>query len=331
MKNLKVSILVPVYGVERYIEKCATSLFRQTYNDIEYIFVNDCTKDNSIEVLTRVINNFPHLSNRIKIINHSTNKGLSGARNTALLACSGEYVMPFDSDDYLSDDNAVLSIVNAIESNNADAVLFNMQHVYPDKTYIPKINIPKATPDIVKSILKREIPVCLCGGVYKKSLFTSHGILSVEGLSMGEDYVVKPRILYYASKIVYIDKAYYCYLHSNESSYTNSFNFSRLTDLSKCMEILRSFFRDIPDSENYIHDIDIADTQTLSEIYINCAMGNGTIDDMKKIKNMIPNACRVTNAIGMRNKIIIFLASIHTYLILKYFIRIGAKLKQVLK
>lgn len=329
--NLKISILIPVYGVERYIEKCATSLFSQTYKNIEYIFVNDCTTDSSIDVLSNVIKKFPHLADRIKIINHVSNKGLSGARNTALLNASGEYVMPFDSDDYLSDDNAVTSIVNTIETNNADVLLFNMQHVYKDRIYIPKVSVPKSTQDVVKAILKREIPVCLCGGVYKRTLFTSHDIQSVEGLSMGEDYVVKPRILYYARKIVYLDKAYYCYLHTNEGSYTNSFSYSRMTDLSKCMAVLRSFFEAVTDSAEYMPDIDIADTQTLSEIYINCAMGNGSKLDFRKIKNMIPNACCFSRAIGWRNKTIIFLASLDSYFLLKYFIRIGAKVKRVIK
>ena len=329
--NYKISILIPVYGVERFIKKCANSLFHQSYQNIEYIFVNDCSKDRSIDVLKRIISKYPHLNDRIKIINHETNKGLSGARNTALLASTGDYIMPFDSDDYISDDNAVQSIVKEIENNDADVVLFNMQHVYKNKTYIPKVTIPESTSDIVKASLKRTIPVCLCGGVYKKSLFTSHGIQSVEGLSMGEDYVVKPRILYYAKKIVYLNKAYYCYLHTNESSYTNSFNFSRITDLSKCMSILRSFFSSVPDSNNYIKDIDIADTQTLSEIYVNWAIGNGNSSDLKKIKTLIPNSCNYANAIGWRNKTIIFLASINSYLLLKYFIRIGARIKQILK
>ena len=78
---LKVSILVPVYGVEQYIEKCARSLFEQTYSDIEYVFVNDCTKDDSIGVLKRVLEKYPQRMQQVRIINHEKNMGLgAGAR-----------------------------------------------------------------------------------------------------------------------------------------------------------------------------------------------------------------------------------------------------------
>ena len=83
--NILVSILVPIYNVENFIEKCSVSLFEQTYKNIEYVFVNDCSPDHSIEVLEKVAKNYPNRINSIKIINHDVNKGLAGARNTAIL------------------------------------------------------------------------------------------------------------------------------------------------------------------------------------------------------------------------------------------------------
>lgn len=70
MEIKKVSILVPVYGVEKYIERCARSLFEQTYDNIEYIFVDDCTKDRSIEILQKVLEDYPNRKNQVKILNH---------------------------------------------------------------------------------------------------------------------------------------------------------------------------------------------------------------------------------------------------------------------
>lgn len=76
---MKVSILVPVYGVEKYIEKCAVSLFEQSYEDIEYIFVNDCTPDLSIEVLRGTIARYPQRQKQVVIIDHDVNRGLGAA------------------------------------------------------------------------------------------------------------------------------------------------------------------------------------------------------------------------------------------------------------
>ena len=98
----KVSICVPVYGVEKYIERCAISLFEQTYPDIDFIFVNDCTKDRSIEILEEVITRYPERQKDIKIINHAKNLGLAAARNTLIENATGEFVFIVDSDDYLA-------------------------------------------------------------------------------------------------------------------------------------------------------------------------------------------------------------------------------------
>ena len=99
----KVSMLIPIYGVEKFIERCAISLFEQTYQNIEYIFVNDCTKDDSINVLERVINRYPNRKPFVRIINHTQNKGLAGARNTAVANATGEFIMHVDSDDYVDE------------------------------------------------------------------------------------------------------------------------------------------------------------------------------------------------------------------------------------
>ena len=97
----KVSVIVPIYGVERYIERCSRSLFEQTLDDMEFIFVNDCTTDNSMEELGRTIEKYPERRNQIVILNHDHNKGLSHARETGIKAATGMYIAHCDSDDWV--------------------------------------------------------------------------------------------------------------------------------------------------------------------------------------------------------------------------------------
>ena len=97
----KVSVVIPVYGVEKYIERCARSLFEQTLDDIEYIFVNDCTKDRSIDILNEVINDYPARKQQIRIVHHKENKGLPFARQSGWQVATGEYVANCDSDDWV--------------------------------------------------------------------------------------------------------------------------------------------------------------------------------------------------------------------------------------
>lgn len=134
MKPL-VSILVPIYGVEKYIEKCARSLFEQTYENLEYIYVNDCSPDNSVQILNEVLNDYPNRSRYVRIINQDKNSGVSAARNTSLDIASGKYLLFVDSDDYI-DVDVVEKLVGVAESNNSDIVAYDMRYIFTDKSFI---------------------------------------------------------------------------------------------------------------------------------------------------------------------------------------------------
>jgi glycosyltransferase involved in cell wall biosynthesis len=102
-KNIPdISIVVPVYKIESHIGRCAKSLFEQEADNVEYIFVNDCTPDRSMEVLREVMELYPHRIPQVKIIDHESNRGVSAARNTGLEAVEGELVCFVDGDDFVS-------------------------------------------------------------------------------------------------------------------------------------------------------------------------------------------------------------------------------------
>ena len=118
----KFSIIIPVYGVEKYIGKCLDSVFNQSLNDYEVIVVNDGTKDNSMEI----VKNYP-----VKIINQE-NAGLSAARNTGVSQATGEYIFFLDSDDYIEKD--LLLEVSKMLDNNPDLIRFQIREVFEDNT-----------------------------------------------------------------------------------------------------------------------------------------------------------------------------------------------------
>ena len=99
-----VSILVPIYKVEKYIERCARSLFEQTYPNLEFLFVDDASPDKSIEILQKVIAQYPKWKGRITIIYHNKNRGLAVARNALVDNCRGEFLFHVDSDDWIAED-----------------------------------------------------------------------------------------------------------------------------------------------------------------------------------------------------------------------------------
>ena len=118
---LTISIFTPIYGVEKYIQQCARSLFEQSYASIEYIFVDDCTPDKSIGILQSLLKEYPERAQQVRIIHHDRNRGVGAARQTALMAATGDYLLFADSDDMLPED-AVEKLTTIAESTHADLV-----------------------------------------------------------------------------------------------------------------------------------------------------------------------------------------------------------------
>ena len=133
MSRYRISLIAPVYGVEKYIEKFAVSVLGQTYQDIQFIFVNDGTKDRSMEILDELIESrYSHLKPRILIINKE-NGGLPSARKAGLDAAEGEYILFADSDDWL-DTDAVETVMSKADETDADIVYFDLIKEYGHRT-----------------------------------------------------------------------------------------------------------------------------------------------------------------------------------------------------
>ena len=130
----KISIIVPVYGVEEYIVKCIDSLVNQTYKDIEIIVVDDGTKDNSIKLIEDNFND-----KRIKIY-HKKNGGLASARNYGITKATSEYLFFVDSDDYI-DKNCLKEMYETIKKDKSNLVICDYYKLYEDgkKEHIPII------------------------------------------------------------------------------------------------------------------------------------------------------------------------------------------------
>ena len=117
---MKVTIIVPVYNVSAYIERCWESLVKQTYKEIEILFVDDCGTDESVEKLQKLIDTHPDIY--CKILHHDHNRGLSAARNTGLMAATGDYVYFLDSDDDITED-CIERLVAPVMNDEIDIVV----------------------------------------------------------------------------------------------------------------------------------------------------------------------------------------------------------------
>lgn len=237
-----VSIIVPVYGVERYIERCAVSLFEQTYKDIEYIFVNDATLDKSIEVLRAVIERYPERAKAVRVVEHPRNKGLSAARNTGIDNAAGEYVWHVDSDDYVALD-AVEKWVETAEKNNADIVICDINVVTSKGICTEQVQYDTKE-DYIGRLLQHTQKCAHWNKFYRRSLLEKTGIRSDEQIRLAEDYAVTPRLLYYAERVIMLHEPLYFYETTNQSSYVHNLSRVAIESQRRADGILTEFFAD---------------------------------------------------------------------------------------
>lgn len=215
--SILVTVIVPIYHVGDYIEKCVRSLLEQTYLHIEYIFIDDCSPDNSVEILKRVAAEYPDRLPFIQLLHHNENKGLPSARNTGLAAASGDYVLHFDSDDWAALD-MIEQMVLCAEDRNADIVFCDIYNVWGDKKKLyPQIRRDTYV-EYLADLFWGRSQGSVCNKLVKKTLFDVHAIRFPDGLSMLEDLRTVVQLFYYADCIAHISKPLYYYVKSRTNS-----------------------------------------------------------------------------------------------------------------
>lgn len=244
----KVSVIIPIFKVENYIERCVRSLFEQTLSEIEYIFVNDCTPDKSMEVLQRVIRDYPWKEKYINIINHPKNQGLASARNSGLKIASGDFFIFCDSDDWVEKEMYEQMYTYAkIKGLDVIGCDFWEEHKRQKKwVKQPVYSNPK---EAVKHLLLGDLHGGVWAKMIRKSFFDDAGITFPDGINMWEDLLVSLKIYTKACNVGFLSKPFYHYVQYNENSIISTYNNSRLEDSMKVGFMMESFLK-----ENGIYD-----------------------------------------------------------------------------
>lgn len=213
----RVSIIITIFNCERYIDACARSLFEQSLDSIDYIFVNDATPDNSINILEKIINDYPDRKPFIKIINLEKNGGVSNARRIGIENAKGEYIIHADSDDWVDKDMYERLYLKAKETD-ADIVGCNFRHEFADIQFDFRQQYADTIEENISRLINGRIFPSLCTSLTRRKLIEDNGITFPAGLNMGEDLYFNLQLYLHATKIVCIDWAPYHYRHTEESS-----------------------------------------------------------------------------------------------------------------
>lgn len=188
-----ITIIIPVYKVELYIEKCLNSVFQQTYSgNLECLIIDDATPDRSISIVNSFLTNNQKDNINVRIIHHKINKGLSAARNTGIINAKGNYVYFLDSDDYL-DSDCILKLTKILDKYpdsdiiQAGAISTNKNLSLKDNCYLPEHTNDKNW--IKKAILKRDvIPVTSWNKLVRRDFIIKNNLFFKEGIVHEDEY-----------------------------------------------------------------------------------------------------------------------------------------------
>ena len=312
MENNKptISVIVPVYNVEKYIERCVRSLFQQTLNDIEYIFVDDCGKDQSISLLKRVLEEYPDKEECVQIISHERNLGSAAARHTGLQRAKGEYVIYCDSDDWVAE-NMYELLYNEAKKGNYDIVYCNYAEVNDEKYFIPAKIICQTNNEYIQNFLSGKIVAYLWNKLVKRKLYLEIDI--PDGFDMWEDLYMCVQLFSYAGKIEFLDSIP-LYFHStdNMKSITNQTNKERIGMMIENINLISSFLEEKNIFESFINQ---------RKMYCKLKMisSNYRIKEWDTVLPEVNNKMCISKDIPLHLKIIIWGLNRHNYLLYKIF------------
>lgn len=255
----KVSVLVPIYKVEKYIERCVRSLFEQTLDDIEYIFVDDCTPDRSIDILNAIIEEYrPRFAKEKKtsqIVRMPTNSGIAAVRRYGIQFCTGEYITHCDSDDWVETDIYELMYHEA-KRIDADMVLCGHRETDGVNVLHEHYHTHTDKDKLIRSMLTMAESWSMWTTICKKSLYMND--IKYPPYAMGEDMVLTLQLVLRASKFGVVDKILYNYCCT-----PNSITRTRLEDTlfrhrveaTENVQVVLSVFDSYGLTDNYSNEL----------------------------------------------------------------------------
>lgn len=233
----KVSIIVPVYNVYQYLDKCLSSLVNQTLKDIEIIVVNDGSKDKSQDIIDAYVKK----DNRVKSL-IKKNGGLGDARNYGIEAASGEYIGFVDSDDYI-DETMFEKMYNKAKEDDSDIVECDFYWCYPKKNKLDVATYYNTSDNIMK-----DIRVMVCNKIFKRDIINKHNITFPVGLRY-EDILFTYKILPYVENISYVDEGLYHYVQRGSS--LSNHQTIKVRDIFQILEQLINYYKENNIYEEY--------------------------------------------------------------------------------
>lgn len=251
--NLLVSIIIPAYNVEKYIEKCITSILEQTYTNIEVIIVNDGSTDNTDEIIDYISQN----DSRIRVINKK-NAGVSAARNIGIEISTGDYLVFVDGDDYIAPDY-VEYMLSLIQNTGSDFCISKCCYTKNGEMQTEIEYIEKLKPEDATALLLSPTIIVGCWNkIFKRSLIVNNNIQFSTKLFYGEGLTFITTVAQLANSMGVGNRKVYYYRRNNEASATTKFNIEKLRNGERALKTIRENMIIVNDKIDTMYELHMA-------------------------------------------------------------------------
>jgi len=228
------SVIIPAYNVEKYIEQCINSVLNQYLKNIEIIVIDDGSKDKTSDICLKISEN-----NKNIIYKKVQNGGCSVARNLGISMAKGKYIAFLDSDDWV-DSDMYINMIEEAEKNQADIVICGFKKLDENKNLLSTVKIPKRNNKNEYIDCTTEWFASPCNKIYKRDLLEKNNIRFLLNIYTGEDMFFNFISFFYSKNIISLDEPYYNYF-MNQNSVSN--NYKNRTDIYIVIRELISFYK----------------------------------------------------------------------------------------
>lgn len=232
----KVSVIVPVYNTELYVERAIISLMEQTLDDVQFIIIDDGSKDNSLNIIKQVITRYPARQGQVTLISRE-NRGVAATRAQGMELATGDYVIHLDSDDWAELNWLEALYTKAIE-DNADVVVCDYRTIHPATSTDVKQPIGKDGVECVKKLLSGELLGPTWNKLIKRKLLVDNNIRFLSDINFLEDFILAMQAFLAANAIGYVSQPLINYNQCNESSITATVSEQKVNEIVSATKII---------------------------------------------------------------------------------------------
>lgn len=239
----KISIIVPIYKVEDYIKRCCESLFLQSSDEIEYVFIDDASPDGSIQIVEHEIKVHNINADKVRIIRNEINQGVAFARKAGLENATGEYVLFVDADDWI-DATSISKLLGTIKNKNVEIVGYNWYLEYSQGRRVLEQTVCEDGHDAFIAMMSGGVRWYLWSFLIKRSLFVSNNIQFIPGWNVGEDMMVLVKLFSCLPTFYQIKEPLYHYNQENTASVTRMKAANQISVVANHVYEVEAYIRD---------------------------------------------------------------------------------------